>query len=296
MASSTNLGYFALILFYLLFVSTYFAIIINDKEGTSNNIGISLPYTYETSSYQDYTSNNSYFNENLIAYGFSDTAYWEKTDLGFKLIQDTFSKSVLLLKNIVPDDGIYDVTYFINNTPLEPFSIYPQHSNDNKRIEIYIDSSGYHILDYLTLFNVYFIPTGDLYFYEDSSLMTTELIQLRTLFDTKTGTLSLYKGDEGILVFSQSEFEFSNDVNTYYAGISSQSEGIKLEKVYGKMQSYNPDSDRGITYALNYVFSMLQILFWVVDEMYLPLVINVLVVKFPLVMAIIFFIMIIRGV
>jgi hypothetical protein len=288
-----ELKVFTVVFFYLLFMSSYFAYIINDKENAELS-GISLGDTVLTTNYQDYTINGSYFSGNLLTEGFIKSGMWEQVeDIGIVLQTDTIEISDLVIKNILPTKGEYDVIYYINNSIHQPFSIFPQYSNNEYIIEVYFDSSGYHIPQYYSLFGVS-IPYGDKFFLADTNLMNEDSFKLESKFNTNSKNLIILKND--IEIINLNGLGYDSSSNVYYAGVSSHTKGFTLEKINAKIQSVSISESNGLGYTINYIYTMLSILFWSVDEIYLPLALNILIIKFPLAIATIFFIMIIRGV
>jgi hypothetical protein len=288
-----DLRVFTLVLFYLLFVSGLFAYIINDKESAQiqNSLTVDLN-TGNIASIQDYSVNDSYYSENLISNGFITAGTWVRSeDVGLILTKTgLIGTGALTIKNIVPVNGIYDVTYVINNSVHQPFSIFPQYVESSDMIEIYLDSSGYHQPKYW--FGLPF-PLGDNFFLSDTTLMSYDEIVLRSIFNTNTKTLKIYNNQTELFEIKDGLSVPLSIATKYYAGVSSNTEEFTLVKIYSRVSNTPISTSVDI---FSFIETLFKLLFWSVDEIYMPLPLNILIIKFPLFLLIVFGVMIVRGV
>lgn len=288
-----DLKVFTLVLFYLLFVSGLFAYIINDKEQAQIQDSLTVDLSTGTiQNIQDYTINNSYFSDNLITNGFITAGTWIRfEDVGLVLTKTgIFGTGALTIKNIVPLNGVYDVTYYINNSVHQPFSIFPQYVESSDMVEIYMDSIGYHQPKYW--FGLP-LPLGDNYFLSDTTIMQKDELILRSIFDVNSKTLKIYNNQTEIFEIKEGLSLPLSIATKYYAGVSSNTEEFTLTKIYAKVSNTPISTTVDI---FSFIDTLFKLIFWSVDEVYLPLPINILIIKFPLFLVIVFGVMIIRGV
>lgn len=288
-----ELKVFVAVLFYLIFVSALFTAIINDKEGTQLQTSVTLGETdYTKSNIQDYTHNDTFFSENLISNGLIFSGTWTYNENVGIVLSGTpwWGIATLTINYLVPINHIYTVTYYINNSVHQPFSILPLYEGDDNRLDVYLDTEGYHFraIRGLGLYapeiiqNVY-----------DSSLMTRDNFTLTTVIDKNTNTFKFYDNDILLITATNEDlwdFPDNDNQEKYYAGVQSNTLGFTLEKILTKISNvYIPEStDIGTFFT-----TFFSIMFWTVDETYLPLALNIIIVKFPLILVAIFGFMVI---
>lgn len=303
MAGAGTVAVFVMVFFYLIFASSLVSYIATEKD-KQNIQTFDLGITQSTIvNSQDFTSDKTYFTNNVNIYG----NWTQIPTIGLELVSlDTlYAANIVVEDNIMPDNGIYDVTYHINNSVHQPYAICIRFSkatgvlaSDN--LILTVDSMGYHLPHQFNtaignLLNVFF---GNFWDYYDSNIMLEDYPTIRTVYDETNGILTIYHNDTQIAIIKDvwGKLPVLSALNTYYyAGVASNTVGFAWVQIDAKASSTKV-SDSGLDYALNFLSSIFKVLFWTIDEQYLPLVPwNLILIKFPLTVLFVIGLVIARG-
>jgi hypothetical protein len=240
----------------------------------------------EMYSSQNFTSNNTYSASNV--FGVTDySGAWTQSDIGFTLTDGAFflvEYPQLLFKNVQKINDKYDTIYQINNSVHGEYIIYVRRTNNfvsfGDNIEVKIDSDGMHVRQFDIL-----APLGyDVEFFADSSIINTDEVEIRTVYDNIQNTLDVYY--QGNLIMQATNLKSLSWISAgtfYYAGVASRTVGFTLIALPSTSISEHPinSNNTGMDNILSFLTTFLGLLLWNVDEQYMPWVFNIVFIKIP---------------
>jgi hypothetical protein len=292
MKTKNDSGAIEVTLIGLLFSLTFSSILISflllqayGYQVTGNQAPISLPDNGVISPIQNYQTNEINDNINYVSKFGSTWKYI--SGVGKMLLLD--GKSYMALKGVQPANDVYTVIYKINNSVKADYGIVLRYTDqDMNQMVVEVKQDGYHIPAYLLL------ETQDHYFYPKLNANQNERPTIKTVWNDKTGDLQYY--EDNLLVFHAtnlpSEMPFISATH-YYAGVSSSTSGFAVESI---------DASSIVAGATNIVQQlgafldvMAKVVLWNVNSQFLPLELNLLLIKTQLAGVIICVIMILRG-
>jgi hypothetical protein len=195
-----------------LFISSFFiTTIVYDKENYQIN-GITVN-TNLLINHQDFTSNTTY-DQSLISNfseGFTNSNWVFVNGIGL-IAQD--NKGKITWNNVQKTNGVYDITYYLNNTVHADFYVYVVSSViSSYDIVLKFNNKGVGIINN-------FDPTGLLYdyFYSYPDVNKINSSTVRTLYNPDKKSLSVYLN--GNKLFDATVHDtFGNVFATNYAGL-----------------------------------------------------------------------------
>jgi hypothetical protein len=293
-----DLRLFAGILTAFVLASAGMALIIDGKMHTGVdkfNYGLESNEIYFT---QNFTSNSSYSQQNV--FGATDySGKWTQSEIGYTLTENTLFLKYpsLLFKNILKLNGKWDNTYYINNSVHNDYIMYLRRTNNflslGDNIEVKVDSSGIHVKEFDIL-----SPYGyDAGVYLDSSIINTDSVEIRTVYDDILNTADVYF--QGVLIIQTTNLKKLTWMSTgtfYYAGVASRTVGFTLSAINTKMSKLSISSvNTGMDNIISFLTTFIYLLGWNVDEVYLPWVFNIILIKIPEATLFLWFLALIRG-
>jgi hypothetical protein len=206
--------------------------------------------------------------------------------------------SYLVIKNIQVDaNGFYQNSYFINNSVHSNYCIGLRITSGSDTNEICITDDGFHVPNYIYLTNT---KWGNKYFYPYPNANQIENVSIKTIYNEDDLTADFYfNGVKYFTVNQLAEPIHIFDVfGVYYGGISANIQGFTLEEFQTENNIINTNAKTQDTLALisGFIITVLKIVAWNVDSIYLPLELNLIFIKTQLAGIIICIIMIIRGI
>ncbi len=272
----SNVKVFLMILTYVLVVSIGISYVsIGMERNDVSRINLDIGQSTITSNNLNYTEES---NTNYTIY--DSTKFKQYNDIGLvqiglPLIGDY---EYVYLYGIETYNGSYDNTYRINNTiGATPRYIIQGTKNflDNEILEE--TSTGYYLLSLTG------IDQSLNYNHDINGIYETELI-----YNPTSGTLTIYNEGEKVGTMKNIPIRSALTIgNVYYGGVGSDKIGFTIEKI----NTYLAGSASGNTifdslYASisnNYLFQIISmttmIIVWTVPEYYLPLIINLIMIK-----------------
>jgi hypothetical protein len=275
------------LIFSLAFSSIVIAFLIFNFYGvelTGNQAGIPLPDYGVLSPIQDYQNNSINDNVNYVSKFGSNWIYIP--NVGRVLSADGLS--YMALKGVQQINGVYNVKYRLNNSVLSDYAIIIRYTDgDINQLTVQVKSDGYHIPSVFPL-----MP--DVFYFPYPNANQKDKVQIRTVFDNKNGKLDYY--EDGQLIFSKNdispEIPFISPTH-YYAGVGAIKEGFTIEMI--DASSIIADAVNIVQQLSSFVDVLARIVLWNVDSQFLPLELNLILIKTQLAGIIICVIMIIRG-
>jgi len=273
--------YLGITLMSLLISSLLISFVIADKESIEiEKININLPekvtnQSYETGNFESsYVKNGSYAKWNYI----EGLGYRSPIPSIIGSVNDRF-----YLENVIPTNNIYTATYNLNNSVHADFIIFVRVcSLDLYNIKLEFDSNGIRIPN-----NILPLLTD----YESSYPNINLLDNIIIMTQLNQGLNKLKVFVNGIEQFNiPIHSNFLNIFPTRYAGISASKEGLFIKSIDTPLSESRP-FDTGDLLSL-----FLSIIFYTIDEKYLPLILNVILIKTQVIAVILCFIAYIRGI
>jgi hypothetical protein len=275
------------LLFSLTFASVVISFLLLQAYGyqvTGNYAAISLPDSGSISPIQNYKTNQINDNVNYVS-KFGST--WNfVTGVGRTLSADGLS--YMALKGVQPVNDVYTVKYTINNSVRSDYGIILRYTDgDINQLVVNVKADGYHIPRELTW------GLTDIYYFERFEANQKEKVEIKTVFNDKTGNLQYY--EDGTQIFSTTlpgELPYIS-LTHYYAGVSSSTAGFAVESIDGG--TIIPDATNIVQQLGAFLDVLAKVVLWNVDSQFLPLELNLIFIKTQLAGIIICAIMIIRG-
>jgi len=293
-------GSVATILIGLLFSLTFSSIVISflllQVYGVAVT-GIDLP---TSSDVKIFSSNQNYKNGSFNAELNKETWWgdWEYiAGSGWSLVSTGLRQySYLVIKNIQPVDNKITNSYWINNAVHSDYCVGMRVTSGSDVNEVCVDSNGIYIPDYIILTNTVW-GTHAYFSYPDANLI--ENVVIKTIYDEKGKRATVYFN--GAQVIDTTDLEdpitWQTVFGVWYAGLSGNTPGLILED----FQTENPIQDTSqvetntLVLISGFIVTLVKIVGWNVDSIYLPLELNLMFIKTQLAGVIVCIIMIIRG-
>ena len=274
--------YLAITIMSLLISSSLISLVIYNKEMTEiEKINLNLP---ETNINQNYINNS--FDESFIKNGSSYQRWVYINGLGYRspplnILGNFYDR--FYLENVIPINNVYTAVYNLNNSVHSDFIIYVRYCTvPSYIIELHFDSMGIHIPNNLLSFLLD-------YDYSYPNINLIDSISIETQLNQETNKLKvLINGNEQFNINIHSNF--LNIFPTKYAGISASKEGLFIETINTRL------SESGSFDLIDLFNLFMSIIFWNVDEKYLPLILNIILIKTQLIAVILCFIAYVRGI
>jgi hypothetical protein len=301
MANQGDLALFASAAFVLIFASMFATYAIESTYGvTINSPDFGFQHN-SVSSAQDFTNSTSYNSNNVITSGiFVSSGNWKQIDnTGYELMENYYlSQPELLIDNVISDNGVYDITYYIYNPTHKAFWLYPRYTEPSNMIELRFDSDGIHIPDYITYIG---LALDDHFYYADPNVLNYDSQKIETILDTNANTLTVYQND--ILEFTTDKGIKDSGVSIqsyYFAGVASQTQGFTLQKITGVFAQYSTGASTGDaafkdTSWLGYALTLLKIVTYNIPGAYFPWWANMVCIDFPALICFVFGLKLLRG-
>jgi hypothetical protein len=284
------LPFFLFFLFALLITSISMAYFLTNINGSTDIKAI--PFVMENYQYtgsQDFSSCS-----------FNDSTWIKTTSGGWttecgvgKVLTGPYVglvNSYLLLKGEVADsNGVYTNTYYINNTPLKPYTIVLRYTDNVAQNEILVDSTGFHIPNYVI--PGWIIPTpitmgtpvsiGTLFDYDYPNADQIQYATIQTVYEpTEPRVTFIFNGDT---LFSTTELKSSQLVfailtSPNYGGVGSYGQDFTLTK-YETNNQINANSQNSATMVWDFVSQIYNVLSWKIPVEYDPLGITTMIIS-----------------
>ncbi len=289
------------LVFYLTLVSTLTTFIILDKEGIDLSQSSAMSHIkFELTDIRDTTQIN-FSDEDMELTGYTAISpSWEITSNGIEKVSDTSfgdEISVILTYINLNSENEYVNTYFINNVPKEEFSIYLRRPNDYhyfSEVKVEFKPDGIHYKNPIPLFPDIAYTAGN-YLNNPNLRITTVLNDVEEIRYMK-----IYIND--VLVMQSYDIPDSEGIfgsTSYYGGLGDAGIGFILEKVVGNYSSGNEQTAAAYT-GLSFITLLFKLLLFNVPEtvngeILLPMWLNVIMIKVPLLAIAGIIVTIIRG-
>ena len=276
------LKYISLIILYILVVSSFFSLVIYEESGTeiSNPIG------------SIYSGGSVDFSGKLNLNDIVDGSY---NNLGWNIVNNTLIRTNgiydpyakgLFFKGFIPDENNnINVKIVIDNKDNADFNLYVA---TNKRSINPISTKKYYVITYrdnkISMKYPDILGLGENVFSQNINLSGKHTIEYKISNTQKTLDLTI---DEALIGSYVLDLEKTYD---YYLGIGIFDEG---EFVIESIEALILITDINESSFTTIIASLLL---WNVDEKYLPMAFNILLIKFPLIILTIAVAFYIRGV
>lgn len=223
----------------------------------------------------------------------NESSYYEFPDEKWNCIDNVglsspMGENRLYFTNVIPFSNVYTIKYLINNTNHDPFAIYVRRSDpfgeDNIRVEFEQDK--------VRIRNNVNIMMSDI---EVSypGLLSATYFNITSTFDESTDMLDLIVNDVTVLSYyhCNDKLPVIQFISKYqYGGLVAYNEGLVLMNINADITN-KPPSD----FVPNVLALMVGVIFYTVDEVYLPLWANLLFIKTQLIGIFVSGLAILRG-
>jgi hypothetical protein len=197
--------------------------------------------------------------------------------------------SYLLLKGEIADsNGVFTNTYYINNTPLEPYTIVLRYTDNAAQNEILVDSTGFHVPNYII--PGWIIPTpitqgtpvslGTLFDFDYPDADKIQFATIQTVYDPQEPRVTLFFNGEQLFSTTKlkdSKLVFAILTSPNYGGIGSYSKDFTVTK-YVTGNQINANSINSATMGLDFIVELYNVLSWQIPASYDPLGITSLII------------------
>lgn len=193
---------------------------------------------------------------------------------------------IILLDGASPVNDEYVIRYAINNSVQSDYGIIVRWSKNPSDVIIYVKSDGFHIPNTLTGGEKAFFP------YPDANQVTK--VNIRTEFNEKQGTLKFYFNENLAFIYSNIPQQIVIPFTvTHYAGVLSNTDYFTLESIdIGAIDLSDSNIMKSVS---SFIIVLARIIVWNVDSAYLPIELNLLLIKTQVFGIIVCAVMIIRG-
>jgi hypothetical protein len=206
----------------------------------------------------------------------------------------------LVIDNIQSDDGIYQNSYWLNNSATNAYGMHGDYcitlrgtgGIDNN--EVCVTNEGFYIpANFATK-----IGSGQFSMpYAGASQIVNPSI--KTVYNDNTPSVDFYF--QGQKVFStttlNADFNLFGLFGRYFGGVCSSTIGFTIEAFQTGNPITNIDNQQnGLALVFGFLMTVIKIVVWNVDSMYLPIELNIIFIKTQLCAVAVCVIMIIRGV
>lgn len=235
---------------------------------------------------QDYTNSSSYnssvFYVPILSSGWAFNEGIGAISLGGSWLNPN---SVNLL-NVQSDNGVYDVTYLINNSVKQDFRIKVRVSQGLFGYNIYLDftSNGIRYPNGI-------LPILTNYEYAYPNITQIEDITIRTILNENLNKLTVYVNGQNLFTCDVNSNE-GNLVGATYAGISATGYGLTIKAVDVPIILNETNI---LAQFLNFLTIFFKLIAWNVSEKYLPFLLNIILIKTQMVGIFIALVVIARG-
>jgi uncharacterized membrane protein YhdT len=290
-----------ILVFYLVLASTITVLVVQDKEGIDLSTSSAMSHIkFELSDIRE-TNIINFSDEDMELTGYTAiNPSWEITSNGIEKVSDTSfgdEISVILTYTNLNGNNEYINTYFINNVPKEEFSIYLRRPNDYhylSTVKVSFKPDGIHYENPIPLMPDVAYTSGN-YLNNPNLRITTVLNDIDTIRYMK-----VYINDT--LVMQSYDIPDSEGIfgsSSYYGGIGDAGIGFILQKVIGDYSSGNEQTAAAYT-GLSFITLLFKLLLFNVPETVngetiLPMWLNVIMIKVPLLAIAGIIVTIIRG-
>ena len=276
------LKYISLIILYILVVSSFFSLVIYEESGTeiSNPIG------------NIYSGGSVDFSGKLNLKDIVDNSY---NNMGWNIVNNTLIRTNgiydpyakgLFFKGFIPDENNnINVKIVIDNKDNADFNLYV---TSNKKSINPISTKKYYVITYrdnkISMKYPDILGLGENVFSQNINLSGKHTIEYKISNTQKTLDLTI---DEALIGSYVLDLEKTYD---YYLGVGVFDEGEFIIESIDALILITDINEASFT---NIIASLLL---WNVDEKYLPMAFNILLIKFPLIILTIAVAFYIRGV
>ena len=276
------LKYISLIILYILVVSSFFSLVIYEESGTeiSNPIG------------SIYSGGSVDFSGKLNLNDIVDGSY---NNLGWNIVNNTLIRTNgiydpyakgLFFKGFIPDENNnINVKIVIDNKDNADFNLYVA---TNKRSINPISTKKYYVITYrdnkISMKYPDILGLGENVFSQNINLSGKHTIEYKISNTQKTLDLTI---DEALIGSYVLDLEKTYD---YYLGVGVFDEGEFIIESIDALILITDINEASFTTIIA------SLLLWNVDEKYLPMAFNILLIKFPLIILTIAVAFYIRGV
>lgn len=233
--------------------------------------GISLP-TFTGGQSQDFLSNS--YDNNVLVYG----GEWQYTSgIGRKAVADN---SFVVFNNVVSNNNhIYTNQYKINNTQKKDYAVILEYSQ-NGYSEIITKSDGFY---YHVYSSVALIQAQDQFFpYPNANQIERATIDVSYNPDSVLDPALLYvvNGEQVVKILPpQLNGVQVGLTKVYYGGVHAIYSGVTIESFTSTNDRTSDGWSAFLTQAIAFISTLLQIVVWNVDPIYLPWEINLILIK-----------------
>jgi hypothetical protein len=276
------LKYISLIILYILVVSSFFSLVIYEESGTEINNPIG----------NIYSGGSVDFSGKLNLKDIVDNSY---NNMGWNIVNNTLIRTNgiydpyakgLFFKGFIPDENNnINVKIVIDNKDNADFNLYV---TSNKKSINPISTKKYYVITYrdnkISMKYPDILGLGENVFSQNINLSGKHTIEYKISNTQKTLDLTI---DEALIGSYVLDLEKTYD---YYLGVGVFDEG---EFIIESIDALILITDINETSFTTIIASLLL---WNVDEKYLPMAFNILLIKFPLIILTIAVAFYIRGV
>ncbi len=276
------LKYISLIILYILVVSSFFSLVIYEESGTeiSNPIGTI------------YSGGSVDFSGKLNLKDIVDNSY---NNMGWNIVNNTLIRTNgiydpyakgLFFKGFIPDENNnINVKIVIDNKDNADFNLYV---TSNKKSINPISTKKYYVITYrdnkISMKYPDILGLGENVFSQNINLSGKHTIEYKISNTQKTLDLTI---DEALIGSYVLDLEKTYD---YYLGVGVFDEGEFIIESIDALILITDINEASFTTIIA------SLLLWNVDEKYLPMAFNILLIKFPLIILTIAVAFYIRGV
>lgn len=283
------------ILLGLIFSLTFSSVVISflllnayGYDAVGNEAPITLPTGSVISGFQDFTTNNVTDNVNYVD---ANSHFTYVPNVGRVLTDSPPSLwGGMYLAHVSDNAGVYTVSYVINNSVKEDYSVFVRMNAVLLPYNIRVDitDTGFRIPN-----GIVDVITDSYYPYPTPNQV--EKAKIKTVYDSNAGTLEFYFNDK--LAFTKRGISAIPSIlengATFYAGVASQTLGFTVESI--NVGSFNFGNTSLIGQLSSFVDVLMKIILWNVNPQFLPTELNIIFIKTQLVGIIICIVIIIRG-
>ena len=276
------LKYISLIILYILVVSSFFSLVIYEESGTEINNPIG----------DIYSGGSVDFSGKLNLKDIVDNSY---NNMGWNIVNNTLIRTNgiydpyakgLFFKGFIPDENNnINVKIVIDNKDNADFNLYV---TSNKKSINPISTKKYYVITYrdnkISMKYPDILGLGENVFSQNINLSGKHTIEYKISNTQKTLDLTI---DEALIGSYVLDLEKTYD---YYLGVGVFDEGEFIIESIDALILITDINEASFTTIIA------SLLLWNVDEKYLPMAFNILLIKFPLIILTIAVAFYIRGV
>lgn len=303
MSSSNNLAQYiaglSISLFMTALLISYFLV---SAYGINYDAGLTMPNSLPSYSSEQNFANGTYDISTLSKTGYVNWSYFPS--IGMMLMGLGAQENYLLIDNIIlPDSKIITNKYEINNTVQSNYKIVLRYTGGADNLDILVKNDGFHLPSYL----VAGVQQGDLDFISYPNANKISRVSFTTEFHEggEAGSSGAYP--YAIFSFNGQTFQtkplkrtisFFGLFQKYYGGVTSDKAGFVFDyfETAGTIAGSGAyGADNPLTMISSLLKTMLVVIVWSVPPQYLPIILNLILIKTQALALLIGIVVLIRG-